>query len=72
MTKIHAESSRGFKRNVDILNQINENGALKFFVVTVYSMVDSIINSFYLALRALDPKRNVSTQLHNLDSTRNV
>ena len=31
MTKIHAESIRGFKGNVDILNQINENEALKFF-----------------------------------------
>ena len=55
------ESIRDFMKSGNMLKWSHKNGALNLFVVIMYSLVDSIINSFSFSLRPFDPKRNVLT-----------
>ena len=59
MTKGDPESITDFKRSGDLLKWIHNNGVMNPSVVTIYSIVDSIIDAFSLSLIPFDPKRRV-------------
>ena len=61
MTQGDTGSIRDFKRSIELLKWIHNNGVMNLSVVIKYSIVDSIINAFSSSLLPFDPRRRVST-----------